>query len=74
MNENAQTQTPTTRQRPRWARAIHNFGDDLRWAVSAWCDFPRPARRVFTATVTAVAAHTVGVGDAVATIVAAITR
>ena len=41
--------TSTERQRPRWACFVHNLGDDLRWALSAWCDFPRPVRRVSTA-------------------------
>ena len=66
-------QDTTTRTRPRWARVIHNFGDDLRWAVSAWCDFPRPARRVAAAVCTTAAAHTFGARDAVDSIVTAIT-
>jgi len=69
---NDTTHTQTQRTRPRWARFIHDFGDDLRWAVSAWCDFPRPARRMATAMFTTAAAHTFGVPDAVASVVSAI--
>ena len=68
MNEHTQTQ----RQRPRWARTVHNFGDDLRWAISTWCDFPRPARRLAAAVFTTAAAHTLGAKDAVASIIAAV--
>ena len=65
-------QTNTQRRRPRWACVIHNFGDDLRWAVSGWSDFPRPARRFVGAMATAVAAHSFGAQDVVASIVAAL--
>lgn len=54
MNEH--TQTYASRRRPRSARAVHNLGDDLRWAISAWCDVPRPARRLTAGIVTAAAA------------------
>lgn len=70
MNENAQTQTP--RQRPRWARVVHNFGDDLRWAISAWCDFPRPARRLTAAIFATAAAHTFGATEAVVSIISVV--
>lgn len=62
--------TPIERQRPRWACCIHNFGDDLHWAISAWCDFPRPARRFAAAITTTVTAHAFGAQDAVSSIVA----
>ena len=54
---------PIERQRPRWACCIHNFGDDLHWAISAWCNFPRPARRFAGGVVTTVAAHAFGAGE-----------
>ncbi len=60
------------RQRPHWASAIHNFGDDLRWAVSGWCDFPRPARRFVGGLTTTVAAHAFGAQDVVASIVSSL--
>ena len=68
MNEHTQTQ----RQRPRWARAVHNFGDDLRWAISTWCEFPRPARRFAAAVFSIGAAHMFGAKDAVASIISSI--
>lgn len=51
------------RQRPRWARAIHYLGEDLRWALSAWCDFPRPVTRLTAAAVSAFGAFAFGLDD-----------
>ena len=65
--------TSTERQRPRWACFVHNLGDDLRWALSAWCDFPRPVRRVSTALFSTGAAWVLGVDDALSQLVALVT-
>lgn len=75
MNDHA-SQTSTTRaedrERPRWARTIHNLGDDLRWALSAWCEFPRPIRRTFAACTTAIGGWAIGADDVIGTIVTTI--
>lgn len=65
-------QSTPERQRPRWACAVHDLGEDLRWAISAWCDFPRPARRFIAAITTTVTAHAFGAHDAVSSIVSAL--
>lgn len=62
----------TTRARPRWARCIHNFGDDLRWACSGWCGFPRPIRRGAAAVFTTAGGWIVGADDLIAGVVEAI--
>jgi len=56
------------RDRPAWARTIHDLGDDLNWAVSGWCDFPRPVRRCTAAVVAAAGGHLVGVNEFVASV------
>jgi len=61
--------TGAARARPRWARVVHNFGDDLRWACSGWCGFPRPVRRTFAAMVTAAGGWLVGADELIAGIV-----
>ncbi len=53
------------RQRPRWARLIFNVGDDLRWALSAWSNFPRPVGRLAAAGLSAGAAYLFGVDDSI---------
>ena len=55
--EHAADASSETRLRPRWARCIFHLGDDLRWAMSGWADFPRPVRRLTAATVSTVAAY-----------------
>jgi hypothetical protein len=61
-----------TRTRPRWATCIHNFGDDLRWACSGWCGFPRPVRRSAAAVLTAASGWVVGADELIAGLVEAI--
>lgn len=61
--------SPDTRTRPRWARCIHDFGDDLRWACSGWCGFPRPVRRGAAAVLTAAGGWVVGADDLIAGVV-----
>ena len=61
--------SPPKRQRPKWACVIHDLGDDLGWAISAWCDFPRPARRFGAAIATAITAHAFGAPEVVDSIV-----
>jgi len=56
------------RERPTWARTIHDLGDDLNWAISGWCDFPRPVRRCTAAVVAAAGSQLVGVNDLVASL------
>lgn len=63
---------PHERQRPRWARRIHYLGADLQWALSAWCDFPRPIRRGTAATVAALGGHVVGIDDTIISVVNAL--
>ena len=58
------------RARPRWACAIHDLGDDLRWALAAWCDFPRPIRRVSAAVIATIGGRLLGAGE----LVSALTR
>lgn len=33
------------RTRPRWARIVRHFGEDLCWAINGWTGFPRATRR-----------------------------
>ncbi len=56
------------RTRPRWARCIHNLGDDLCWAVSAWCHFPRPVRRLTAVATTSIGGWLLGADDALAAV------
>lgn len=57
------------RERPTWARVIHDLGDDLNWAISGWCDFPRPVRRVTAVVFAAAGGQFFGVNDLVASLV-----
>ena len=61
--------TELLRARPRWARVIHNLGSDLNWAISGWCNFPRPVRRATAAAVTTAAAILFDADDVVRTAV-----
>ena len=47
---------------------IHNLGDDLTWALSAWCNFPRPVRRITAIVTTSVGGWIVGADDAIGSI------
>jgi len=67
--QDLQTRRPVDRQRPRWACVIHDLGDDLRWALGAWCDFPRPIRRVTAVVLTAVGGHIAGADQAIESLV-----
>lgn len=56
------------RTRPKWARRIHDLGDDLSWALSAWCHFPRPVRRMTAVAATSIGGWFIGADDAIASI------
>ena len=66
------TEHSSPRQRPKWACRIHDLGDDLHWAVSSWCDFPRPARRFVAGVIAAVGAHGLGASEAASSVVSAL--
>jgi len=68
------TRSPADRARPRWARVVHDLGDDVNWAMSAWCDFPRPIRRATAVLVTAVGGRIVGADEAIASLVTTLTE
>lgn len=64
----------TSRRRPRWACRIHDLGDDLRWALGAWCDFPRPLRRAFAASIALAGGRMAGVDEFVGVITQRLTE
>jgi hypothetical protein len=68
------TTIDNVRIRPRWARVLHNLGDDLRWALSAWCDFPRSVGRVAATVLTAATGWVVGADDVVAELISMLQR
>lgn len=79
MNEQIHTERAAdtgsnTRPRPRWARRIFHLGDDLRWAMSGWADFPRPIRRLTVATVSTVAAYLLDVDATLEALLSVISR
>lgn len=74
VEQSSNHRTHSGRARPAWACRIHDLGDDLRWALGAWCDFPRPVRRITAAAITAAGAQLTGADDAIVSLLTTLTE